>query len=812
MQYDQRRYSTLGPSPIRTPPTSEDGSVVSAVPPYPAPPSAIQHVVADDKKHQQQPPLSPTSPYGSHPSSPTPSIRPPLPSAPSTYRLSPAVEAPSAPSSPHMSDVESMMDTFPPYDVKNHAHHPSPPPSAVDPPPPPQTHFSGSVSASAGGGVPHYQGDENSRFVDLRLMEARKQRAEEGVREERSIEHWREEQERDRARELAQIRTSKPPSIDSGASMSSAGTRRPPSDSSAPRRRPSAQGMTAAESAAQHHFRLAQQHLEAAQRLAADSSLSLQIDRPQATRAASYEDRQASPFDARGGRPFDPFDDGQSTYEYADSVIDPEVEPISPESSFYEDASEFGESRYGSYSSQPRVPPRRSMSLSSVSTSAPSYRSAPPLPPVPSLSSFAGGAYHQNRYDNYRSPASHHRQLPAYPPRQPSNLAPSSSTRPSRSDSLQSTSDASLGSSYTFGGRQPSPSAPIEEGYVEVLQAGGWGEREVTSRAPSPPRRAASIRRSPSIRRGSSPPPPLPTALPHPSTFTQEPVSYPSQVPPPEHQSQYWPPQQPQHRTYSPSELSVSTQLPMYQPPAPSPSAQHRPTPPPQHQAHSYASSPYPQAPPHMYGQPTSYILSPSGHPIPVYAAISAAPPPAPRQALAVHSQPLMYDHRLPYSATPSSAPPSAPPAQPQQLYAAAPTRTGSSPTGILKKSSSNSNLLLSQPNITPPSSASPSQQHPYAHPPPTRPASTWSSSSSEGRGSPSILGGGSNPYPAKLRSRMASLREKLTSSPHVRFQSPVPAVVEAEQAREKEREREMGVQRRDDAVAAMNKSFGMLL
>lgn len=89
----------------------------------------------------------------------------------------------------------------------------------------------------------------------------------------------------------------------------------------------------------------------------------------------------------------------------------------------------------------------------------------------------------------------------------------------------------------------------------------------------------------------------------------------------------------------------------------------------------------------------------------------------------------------------------------------------------------------------------------------------------------------------------MASLREKLTSSPHVRFQSPVPGVVEAEQAKEKEREREMGVQRRDgefsflfflrgegeeqserasadfryhprrtDAVAAMNKSFGMLL
>ncbi|KAK4053586.1 hypothetical protein OIO90_003825 [Microbotryomycetes sp. JL221] len=57
----------------------------------------------------------------------------------------------------------------------------------------------------------------------------------------------------------------------------------------------------------------------------------------------------------------------------------------------------------------------------------------------------------------------------------------------------------------------------------------------------------------------------------------------------------------------------------------------------------------------HLYGQPTSYILSPSGQPIPVY----AAPPqqgsssyqlhPSTRivPRLAVHTQPLQFDHRM---------------------------------------------------------------------------------------------------------------------------------------------------------------------
>lgn len=500
--------------------------------------------------------------------------------------------------------------------------------------------------------------------------------------------------------------------------------------------------------------------------------------------------------------------------------------------------------------------------MSSVSTSAPSYRSnpAPPLPPIPSLSSSAGSAHHQPRYDGYQPSPPRQRAAPLYvAPRQQSNLAPGSMPmgRPGRSDSLPSSipEGHAVVPGYATT-RHPSPSAPpIDDSQTEVL-GDEWTERRLP-KVPvgtqwSQPRRAPSL---PRPRAASSPPPPPSSAgqdrLPHPSTFTQEQASFVAQAPPAprsqSQQSQYWPalehqPHQ-QQREYAPSEVSSQSHLPTYQPSRAHPHSQ-----PPHHQP-AYAPS--------LYGQPTSYILSPTGVPIPVYAAI---PQPPPLQALAVHSQPLQYDHRLPYG---SSAPVAAPQSAPTYM-AAPPARQGGAyfqpqpqPQGqtlgvvgggsILRSNSTH--LLSHQPSTvslsstlapTPTGGAlDPTQHHPYVYASPTRPNSASSSSSSSRLvdSDRASIGGGS------LKNRMAHLREKLGgghASPHVRFQS------EQEQGEsQKSKEKEMGVQRRDgesrclvsrdcghgvgteltlcsaplrlrrtraDAVAAMNKTFKMLM
>ncbi|GAA5912352.1 hypothetical protein JCM8208_003335 [Rhodotorula glutinis] len=161
--------------------------------------------------------------------------------------------------------------------------------------------------------------------------------------------------------------------------------------------------------------------------------------------------------------------------------------------------------------------------------------------------------------------------------------------------------------------------------------------------------------------------------------------------------------------------------------------------------------------------QPHSYILGADGRPIPVYSAPAGphfrAGPPAPRSALPIHSQPLQFDHSLPYAHRP-----------PQASRGPVVTTAGVHPT----LSANVSPLQPYSPHASPlaPSSlptlstqTSTASFAPFTLSVVPRPPSPSSSTTTTTtHRAPSISG----------RSRMASLRAAV-KSPHVRFMSPSP-------------------------------------
>ncbi|BGP51613.1 hypothetical protein JCM10450v2_007563 [Rhodotorula kratochvilovae] len=187
-----------------------------------------------------------------------------------------------------------------------------------------------------------------------------------------------------------------------------------------------------------------------------------------------------------------------------------------------------------------------------------------------------------------------------------------------------------------------------------------------------------------------------------------------------------------------------------------------RPAPPPQPSAPSAPIYASPALSTHGL-QPHSYIIGADGRPIPVYASVGAPPAhplragqaaAASRATLPIHSQPLQFDHSLPYAQQASSVggrpavaplstqalhpPPGASLLQPYSPHAS-PLTPSSVPTLSTHASASSLSALAAL------SRASSSETHV-----PTR--------------APSIAS----------RSRMASLRAAV-KSPHVRFMSPSP-------------------------------------
>ncbi|GAA5936958.1 hypothetical protein JCM1841_003930 [Sporobolomyces salmonicolor] len=168
------------------------------------------------------------------------------------------------------------------------------------------------------------------------------------------------------------------------------------------------------------------------------------------------------------------------------------------------------------------------------------------------------------------------------------------------------------------------------------------------------------------------------------------------------------------------------------------------------------------------YIQPQSYVIGPYGQPIPVYAsafpvaaspAYYSQPPPlqaVPRAPLANHSQPLEFNHTLPYS--PSTLRTTAPPiVQPAGPPATVPSYTSYHPASASHPLPTHS--ARAAVSVTPPS---------FSYPRPPSAASNDSGNSATTTLSTSATA---------LRSRVMSLRAKLTS-PHVRFKSPEPGSV----------------------------------
>ncbi|GAA5827546.1 hypothetical protein JCM11251_001726 [Rhodosporidiobolus azoricus] len=186
---------------------------------------------------------------------------------------------------------------------------------------------------------------------------------------------------------------------------------------------------------------------------------------------------------------------------------------------------------------------------------------------------------------------------------------------------------------------------------------------------------------------------------------------------------------------------------------------------------------------------PHSYILSPTGQPIPVYASPSSLPVPSSaiplRGTLPIHAQPLQFDaHTLPYSHAVSNARPPPTPV-PAPAYA-------QHPLSVYSSHSTRPQTLHpshSTASFTPSYSSSSSSTHPshstisFAAQPPTSRAPSVSGFSDSSSSSNHTTATGST----GMKGRMASLRAKMKSSygpssgggggmgPRVRFQSPGP-------------------------------------
>ncbi|GAA5912324.1 hypothetical protein JCM6882_002560 [Rhodosporidiobolus microsporus] len=562
-------------------------------------------------------------------------------------------------------------------------------------------------------------------------------------------------------------------------------------------------GMTDAE-IAQHHFRLAQQHLEAAQRMALAAAS--RASRPPPSAPSSV----FSPPSIIGG--------ALPREDYAESVIDPDELPHSPRSTGSTstvtatggDAYSGASSEFGRLSITDVVDAssdkRRSRSLSSLHPSA----QAPH--PVPSPSSAYPASTRSvpvrassiaKRAVNTTAPA--HPPLPpqrrrSSPPRedeptpaQAYALAQQQAPLQQQLSQLEMEDDDLVGSSdgehrdsreqarnfffddaaSEFGGDESTFShvtnatlPPYELGYG----GGGYGAGGAVPPVPPLPARfaaeAAASAPPPATSTASSPNddsfhgfrPRLAVVQP---SYTSTPPSSPSGGP----------------RTvvnapspYASHPYSASTTSLTFTNPRPAPAPAHAPHP------QAYIAPQVSTA--HL--QPHSYILGPNGQPIPVYASPAAVPPPQPsapphRHTLPIHAQPLHFDpHTLPYShaITNSARPPPSPApvytqghassayaSSPQTLH---PSHSTASFTPSAHSSASSSVSTLPTPTVS----------FTLASAPPARAPSTsgFSDSSSSSNHTTATSSTG-------MKGRMASLRAKVGGGggPRVRFKSPSP-------------------------------------
>ncbi|KPV71949.1 uncharacterized protein RHOBADRAFT_56322 [Rhodotorula graminis WP1] len=211
----------------------------------------------------------------------------------------------------------------------------------------------------------------------------------------------------------------------------------------------------------------------------------------------------------------------------------------------------------------------------------------------------------------------------------------------------------------------------------------------------------------------------------------------------------------PQHYSSHPPSLSTDSTVSAQPSSSHPPSVGHGPPP----SAHVYA---HPVAA--LGGaQPHSYIVGADGRPIPVYSAPAGlhyrAGQSAPRSALPIHSQPLQFDHSLPYA----HRPPQTPRGPVVTTAGVHPTLTAN--TSPLQPYSPHASPLAPSALPTLSTRTSTACFAPFTVGVVPRPPSPSASSTTTAtHRAPSISG----------RSRMASLRAAV-KSPHVRFMSPSP-------------------------------------
>ncbi|GAA5895637.1 hypothetical protein JCM5296_003767 [Sporobolomyces johnsonii] len=554
------------------------------------------------------------------------------------------------------------------------------------------------------------------------------------------------------------------------------------------------ENMTDAE-IAQHHFRLAQQHLAAAQRLALAAAAQTAHPSPSAPPTTSDER--------------DAIESRQSSADYAESSSgndDSFHSPISPESPYQDVSSELN--RLAISGSRGDLDVRRGgLPSNASSSSTPSSWSDQRLPLPPPGHTLSTS--HSARVD--RSPSSsttssagaQHPRVPRRPRTAPSSamataplesasaLAPSlyGGDLPPRVLHHLGSSSTSSASSYSA----PAPPLMSQRAWEELASN---ADDDAVSDFHDDQSTFSHVTYAtlPPYEDERSSPPPVPTSY---GTHTHS-------APSPQHQHH-----QTHLRTQAPSRTmnSMSSRPSMHQPapalaeddefhgfrprlgerPAAMPvlPAQWAPQPTTSaYQSFSFAPAPSTAAPayrPHQpemfvasttttsHIQPHSYFIGPNGQPIPVYASpFPASVSPAnysqpspqqvvPRAPLAIHSQPLQFSHTLPYS--PSTLRTTA---YPTAQFPPGPPATVPSYSSYNPSSASLPLTTHSAPSMM--SVAAPSFSYP-------RPPSAASSDSGNSVNSTSTS------TSAALRSRVLSLRARI-KTPHVRFKSPEPGSV----------------------------------
>ncbi|GAA5989977.1 hypothetical protein JCM10908_002405 [Rhodotorula pacifica] len=174
--------------------------------------------------------------------------------------------------------------------------------------------------------------------------------------------------------------------------------------------------------------------------------------------------------------------------------------------------------------------------------------------------------------------------------------------------------------------------------------------------------------------------------------------------------------------------------------------------------AHAHSAAPFSNLQPH------AYVLSPSGQPIPVYSSAAFRPaasaPPPPQQPSAPPVAPAARSNTLPVHAQPLRFEHTVPYSAPFV-------------NSTVEVSYANRSMPGPTPSLTSrPSANALSRQ--YLAEPISRPQSAWSDTSSVADDTRSIAAGSTL---SRTKNRMASLRAKV---PHVRFMSPDPTVLRA--------------------------------